>query len=66
MKKANVLCLREMGCNDNNISTDIKNHRIRVVDNIDIFYNGEKWFSVFCKDIDSLISELEMFSKHIV
>lgn len=38
------------------------------LDNLRFYVNnhGEKWFSVFCKDIDGLISELEMFSKHIV
>lgn len=42
----NVLYLREMGMNDNSISTDIKNHRVRVVKNIDILYKGEK-FNMF-------------------
>lgn len=47
MKKANVLYLREMGMDDNAISTDIKNHRVRVVENIDILYNGEKYNMFF-------------------
>ena len=47
MKKANVLYLREMGMDDNNISTDIKNHRVRVLENIDILYNGKKYNMFF-------------------
>lgn len=35
-----TLYLREMGMNDSNISTDIKNHRIRTLENIDINYKG--------------------------
>ena len=38
--KKNILYLLEMGMNDNNIKTDIKNHRIRVIENIDIIYKG--------------------------
>lgn len=44
--KKNVLYLKEMGMNDNSIATDIKNHRIRVIENIDIIYKGEK-FNMF-------------------
>lgn len=36
----NTLYLLEMGMNDNNISTDVKNHRVRTLENIDIIYNG--------------------------
>lgn len=44
---ANLLYLLEMGMNDNNILTDIKNHRVRTVENIDIIYNGEKYNMFF-------------------
>ena len=44
--KKNVLYLMEMGMNDNNIATDIKNHRVRVIENIDIIYKGKK-FNMF-------------------
>ena len=43
----NVLYLQEMGVNDNNISTNIKNHRIRVLKNIDIIYEGVKYNMFF-------------------
>lgn len=36
----NTLYLLEMGMNDNNIGTDIKNHRVRTLENIDIIYKG--------------------------
>ena len=39
----NILYLLEMGMYDNDISTDIKNHRIRVVENIDIGYKGKSY-----------------------
>lgn len=45
--KKNVLYLLEMGMNDSSISTDIKNHRVRVIENIDIFYNGENYNMFF-------------------
>ena len=38
-----ILYLREMGMNDKNIKTDLQNHRVRVLENIDIFYKGEKY-----------------------
>lgn len=41
--KRNTLYLMEMGMNDEKITTDIKNHRVRVVNNIDIVYDGEKY-----------------------
>lgn len=41
-----TLYLLEMGMNDSNITTDIKNHRIRTIENIDIFYNG-KLYNMF-------------------
>lgn len=41
------LYLLEMGMNDANISTDIKNHRIRTVENIDIFYKGKTYNMFF-------------------
>lgn len=44
---ANVLYLREMGMDDNSIKTDVKNHRVRVLENIDIIYNGEKYNMFF-------------------
>ena len=43
----NTLYLMEMGMNDNNITTDIKNHRVRVLENIDIIYKGEKYNMFF-------------------
>lgn len=45
--KKNILYLLEMGMNDNNIKTDIKNHRIRVIENIDIIYKGVKYNMFF-------------------
>lgn len=47
MTNNNILYLREMGMNDENITTDIKNHRVRVVENIDIFYNGRTYNMFF-------------------
>lgn len=46
-----TLYLLKMGCDDDNISTDIKNHRVRVVENIDIRYKGEIYnmFFEFCQ-----------------
>lgn len=41
--KKNILYLLEMGMNDNSIKTDIKNHRIRVIENIDIIYKSVKY-----------------------
>ena len=43
----NILYLREMGMDDNSISTDIKNHRVRVLENIDIIYKGETYNMFF-------------------
>ena len=43
----NILYLLEMGMHDDSITTDIKNHRIRVVENIDIIYKGEKYNMFF-------------------
>lgn len=45
--KKNVLYLMEMGMNDNTIATDVKNHRVRVLENIDIVYKGEKYNMFF-------------------
>lgn len=45
--KKNILYLLEMGMYDNNISTDIKNHLVRVVENVDIIYKGEKYNMFF-------------------
>ena len=45
--KKNVLYLMEMGMNDNTIATDVKNHRVRVLENIDIIYKGEKYNMFF-------------------
>lgn len=42
-----VLYLKKMGCDDNNITTDIKNHRVRVIENIDIIYKGKKYNMFF-------------------
>lgn len=36
-----------MGMQDKNIGTDIKNHRIRVIDNIDIVYQGKNYNMFF-------------------
>lgn len=41
------LYLLEMGMNDNNITTDVKNHRVRVVENIDIEYQGKDYNMFF-------------------
>lgn len=45
--KNNILYLMEMGMNDNGIATDVKNHRVRVIENIDIIYKGEKYNMFF-------------------
>ena len=45
--KKNILYLMEMGMDDDSITTDIKNHRIRVIENIDIVYKGEKYNMFF-------------------
>jgi hypothetical protein len=37
---AKTLYLLEMGMNSNEIKTDVKNYRVRVLENIDINYNG--------------------------
>ena len=37
---AKTLYLLEMGMNSNEIQTDVKNYRVRVLENIDINYNG--------------------------
>lgn len=47
MKKENILYLLEMGMNDEKITTDIKNHRVRVLENIDIKYCGKKYNMFF-------------------
>lgn len=44
---ANVLYLRKMGMDDDAIKTDVKNHRVRVLENIDIIYKGEKYNMFF-------------------
>ena len=47
-KKTNrVLYLREMGWDDANIPTDIKNHRIRTIENVDIMYKKESYNMFF-------------------
>lgn len=43
---ANTLYLREMGCDLNNGLTDVNNHRVRVIENIDIIYKGQP-FNMF-------------------
>lgn len=43
----NLLYLREMGMNDNSITTDIKNHRVRVIENVDIVYKGTAYNMFF-------------------
>lgn len=50
MEKKNVLYMLEMGMNDNNIPTDIKNHRIRTIENIDIIFERTPYnmFFEFC------------------
>ena len=40
------LYLMEMGCNDKDIKTDLQNHRVRVLENIDIVYKG-KFYNMF-------------------
>lgn len=45
--KKNILYLLEMGMNDNTLPGDIKNHRIRTVENIDIQYKGEPYNMFF-------------------
>lgn len=45
--KKNILYLLEMGMDDNNINTDIKNHRVRVINNIDIIYKGVNYNMFF-------------------
>lgn len=47
MKKQNILYLLKMGMDDDNISQDIKNHRVRVIENINIFYKGVKYNMFF-------------------
>lgn len=42
-----TLYLMEMGMFDNNITTDIKNHRIRTLENIDIIYKGQLYNMFF-------------------
>lgn len=46
-----ILYLLKMGCDDNNITTNIKNHRVRVIENIDISYKGKTYnmFFEFCQ-----------------
>ena len=46
-----TLYLLKMGCDDDNIKTNIKNHRVRVIENIDIHYKGETYnmFFEFCQ-----------------
>ena len=46
-----TLYLLKMGCDDDNITTNIKNHRVRVIENIDIRYKGETYnmFFEFCQ-----------------
>lgn len=45
--ETNTLYLMEMGMHDDNISTDVKNHRVRVIENIDIVYKGKKYNMFF-------------------
>lgn len=47
MNNNNTLYLLEMGMNDPQITTDIKNHRVRVVENIDIVYKGTAYNMFF-------------------
>ena len=46
-----TLYLKKMGMDDNTITTDVKNHRVRVIENIDIIYKGKKYnmFFEFCQ-----------------
>lgn len=48
-----TLYLLKMGCDDDNITTNIKNHRVRVIENIDIRYKGETYnmFFEFCQGV---------------
>lgn len=43
----NTLYLRKMGMDDNNLTGDIKNHRVRVCENIDIIYQGTAYNMFF-------------------
>ena len=43
----NVLYLLEMGMNDSTINTDVKNHRVSVLENIDISYKGKTYNMFF-------------------
>lgn len=43
----NTLYLVEMGMDDNKITTDVKNHRVRVIDRIDIVYGGKEYNMFF-------------------
>ena len=45
--KTNILYLREMGMDDKNINTDLQNHRVRVLENIDIIYKGTPYNMFF-------------------
>ena len=45
--KKNILYLLEMGMNDSTIGTDVKNHRVRVLENIDICYQGKNYNMFF-------------------
>ena len=47
MTRKNVLYLREMGWDGCDIKTDIKNPRVRVIENIDITYKGERYNMFF-------------------
>lgn len=42
-----TLYLMEMGMNDDMIATDMQNHRVRVLENIDIIYKGKKYNMFF-------------------
>ena len=44
---ANTLFLKEMGMYDNNLRGDVKNHRVRVLENIDVIVKGEKYSMFF-------------------
>lgn len=41
-----TLYLQEMGCNDDKIPDDIKNHRLFTIDNIDIVFEGDIYRNV--------------------
>lgn len=43
----NTLYLKKMGMDDNSIMGDIKNHRVRVCENIDIIYQGTPYNMFF-------------------